>query len=141
MMAIASWVKLLAVPGPPPGPCEAKAAPAHSEVRTVDAAAKAIIRVVQDNVIAISCVEFGRRYGRQGMPVLKNVSEKILPKIIAKRKPVRRDLHSCPWRKHSVHIHVAPSSLPICVALRCGGSTRSSRRRREHLMTPREDAY
>ena len=25
MMAIANWVKLLAVPGPPPGPWEAKA--------------------------------------------------------------------------------------------------------------------
>jgi hypothetical protein len=77
MMAIASWVKLLAVPGPPPGPWDAKAAPAQSEARTVDAVAKAsggMRRPVRDNVIAISCVDFGRRYGRQPMPVLKNVS-------------------------------------------------------------------
>src|SRR6266699_427689 len=92
MTAIASWVKLLAVPGPPPGPCEAKAAPAHSEVRTGDAAAKAScgIRAVRDDVIAISCVDFGRRYGRQPMPVLKNVSWKEFCRECchAKREPV-----------------------------------------------------
>jgi hypothetical protein len=76
MTAMASWVKLLAVPTPPPGPCEAKAAPAHSDVTTADAVADANcgIRFVRDNVIAISCVDFGRRYGRQPIPVLKNVS-------------------------------------------------------------------
>jgi hypothetical protein len=38
---MASWVKWLAVPGPPPGPCDAKAAWAHSTLATVDAAIKA----------------------------------------------------------------------------------------------------
>jgi hypothetical protein len=38
-MAMASWVKLLAVPIPPPGPWDAKAAVAGNEATSVDAAA------------------------------------------------------------------------------------------------------
>jgi hypothetical protein len=41
MIAMAIWVKLPAVPGPPPGPWEATAAPVQSEVASVDAAARA----------------------------------------------------------------------------------------------------
>ena len=58
MMAITSWVKLLAVPGPPPGPCEARAALAGSKTAVTAAVAKAIrdIRgVMRDEVMTISC--------------------------------------------------------------------------------------
>jgi hypothetical protein len=57
MMAMASWVKPLAVPGPPPGPCEAKAALADSKV-AAEAPAKASrdIECLRRD-ITISCVE------------------------------------------------------------------------------------
>jgi hypothetical protein len=44
------------------------------------------------------------------MPVLKNFSGKNIAGTSS------RDFHSCLWRKHSFHIHVAPSSFSICVA-------------------------
>lgn len=54
---MASCVKLLAVPGPPPGPWDAKAALAHDKLATVDVAAKAacdIRGIVRDEVMTIS---------------------------------------------------------------------------------------
>src|SRR5947208_15755031 len=55
MIAIANCVKLLAVPGPTPGPCEAKAAPAHDRQATI---AVADIRcLVRDDAVTISCGE------------------------------------------------------------------------------------
>jgi hypothetical protein len=54
---MASWVKPLAVPGPPPGPCDAKAASAHAKPATIDAAAKAKCEIrclVRDDVMIIS---------------------------------------------------------------------------------------
>src|ERR1700736_1067412 len=58
MIAIASWVKLLTVPGPPPGPCEAKAALAHNRLASADVAAKTNCDTrcaVRDDAMAISC--------------------------------------------------------------------------------------
>ena len=60
MIAIASCVKLLAVPGPPPGPCEAKAALAHNKTATTDEAANAkrdIRHPIKDDAMTISCDE------------------------------------------------------------------------------------
>jgi hypothetical protein len=60
MIAMASCVKLLAVPGPPPGPCDAKATPAHDKPATVAAAAEAkrdIRCLVRDDAMTISCDE------------------------------------------------------------------------------------
>jgi hypothetical protein len=58
MIAMANCVKPLAVPGPPPGPCEAKAAFAHSVAVTIDAAVAAMRDkrcLVRDDVMIISC--------------------------------------------------------------------------------------
>jgi hypothetical protein len=58
IIAIASWVKWLAVPVATPGPCEAKAAAAHDKAATaaVAPAAKRDIRcLVRGEVMAISC--------------------------------------------------------------------------------------
>jgi hypothetical protein len=60
MIAIANCVKLLAVPGPTPGPCEAKAAFAHNKPATADIAAKAkrdIRCLMRDDAMTISCGE------------------------------------------------------------------------------------
>jgi len=60
MIAMANCVKLLAVPGPPPGPCEAKAAPAHDKQTTVAVAAEAkrdIRCLMRDDAMIISCGE------------------------------------------------------------------------------------
>jgi hypothetical protein len=60
MIAIITCVKLLAVPGPTPGPCEAKAAFAHDNPATADMAAKAkrdIRCLVSDDAMTISCGE------------------------------------------------------------------------------------
>ena len=60
MIAIASCVKLLAVPGPAPGPCEAKAALAHNKPATTDEAAKANRDsrcVMKYDAMTISCDE------------------------------------------------------------------------------------
>jgi hypothetical protein len=59
-MAIASWVKLLAVPGPPPGPWDARAGLANNEAASIDVAAKAkadIRSIFRDDVMTISCDE------------------------------------------------------------------------------------
>jgi hypothetical protein len=56
MIAITSCVKLLAVPGPPPGPCEAKVAPVHDRQATIAVAAKAK-RDMRDDAMTISCDE------------------------------------------------------------------------------------
>jgi hypothetical protein len=59
-MAIASWVKLLAVPGPPPGPWDAKAGLADSKAAIAGAAAKAsadIGSLVRFDAMIISCKE------------------------------------------------------------------------------------
>jgi len=63
MIAIASCVKLLAVPGPPPGPWDAKAAFANKQVAANGAAKAACdIRgnfrddaILRDDVMTISC--------------------------------------------------------------------------------------
>jgi hypothetical protein len=56
MMAIANCVKPLAVPGPPPGPCEAKAAVADNEVTRADAKASCDSpSLVRDDAMTISC--------------------------------------------------------------------------------------
>jgi hypothetical protein len=57
-MAMASCVKLLAVPGPPPGPCEAKAALAANKPAAVDEVTNATrdIRCIRRNhAMTISC--------------------------------------------------------------------------------------
>jgi hypothetical protein len=63
-MAIASWVKLLAVPGPPPGPWDAKAGLADSKAVIAGAAAKASCKIpglfrgiFRDDAMTISCDE------------------------------------------------------------------------------------
>jgi len=64
MIAIASWVKLLAAPGPPPGPWDAKAAFAHNKQAMANGVAKAAgdIRgnfrdeaILRDDAMTISC--------------------------------------------------------------------------------------
>jgi hypothetical protein len=53
-------VKLLAVPGLTPGPCEVKAAFAHNKPATADMAAKAkrdTRRLMEDDAMTISCGE------------------------------------------------------------------------------------
>jgi hypothetical protein len=58
MIAIASWVRGLAVPKPPPGPCDAKAASVDSKTAIAGIAAEAardIRSLVRKNVMTISC--------------------------------------------------------------------------------------
>lgn len=57
IMAIASCVKLLAEPGPPPGPWDAKAASAHTSPVATKAAAMAqvCIFLLRDDAMTISC--------------------------------------------------------------------------------------
>jgi hypothetical protein len=58
MIAIANCVKGLAVPKPPPGPCEAKAAVAGSELAAIAAVAKTrreIRSLVPIEAMTISC--------------------------------------------------------------------------------------
>jgi len=60
MIAIITCVKLLAVPGLTPGPCEAKAAFAHNKPATADMAAKAnrdTRCLMEDDAMTISCDE------------------------------------------------------------------------------------
>jgi hypothetical protein len=57
-MAIVSCVKLLAVPGPPPGPCDASAAWAESKTVAADAKESAVRhdrRHFPDEGMKISC--------------------------------------------------------------------------------------
>jgi hypothetical protein len=73
MTAMASWVKGLAVPSPPPGPCDANAAPADNEasVRVAVKAKRDIRCRVRDDVMTISRDEEAwGSYGRQAVPVL-----------------------------------------------------------------------
>jgi hypothetical protein len=56
MIAIVSCVKGLAVPRPPPGPCEAKAAVADSKLAAIAAVAKARCDpLVRNKAMIISC--------------------------------------------------------------------------------------
>jgi hypothetical protein len=58
MIAIITCVKLLAVPGLTPGPCEEKAAFAHNKPATADMAAKAkrdTRYLMEDDAMTISC--------------------------------------------------------------------------------------
>jgi hypothetical protein len=60
MIAIITCVKLLAVPGLTPGPCEAKAAFAQNKPATTDMAAKTkhdIRCLMRDDAMTISCDE------------------------------------------------------------------------------------
>jgi hypothetical protein len=60
MIAIITCVKLPAVPGLTPGPCEAKAAFAHDKPATADMAAKAKRDsrcLMEDHAMTISCGE------------------------------------------------------------------------------------
>jgi hypothetical protein len=60
MIAIVACVKLLAVPGLTPGPCEAKAAFAHNKPAAADMAAKAkrdTRCLMEDDAMTISCGE------------------------------------------------------------------------------------
>src|ERR1700694_840157 len=78
MTAMASWVKLLAVPGPTPGPWEATAAWAHGNPAAADMMAKTK-RDMRDVAMPISCDEEAfRRYGRQPTPVLSDVPAILL---------------------------------------------------------------
>jgi hypothetical protein len=57
MIAIITCLKLLAVPGLTPGPCEAKAAFAHNKPATADMAAKAkrnSRRLMEDDAMTVS---------------------------------------------------------------------------------------
>ena len=58
MIAMASCVKPLAAPGPPPGPWDAKAALAHNRQAAANGVAKAacdIRGIFRDDVTTISC--------------------------------------------------------------------------------------
>src|ERR1700720_842956 len=58
MIAMASCVKLLAVPGPPPGPWDARAWPAENKAIPTGAAAKGDIQgIFRDDAMTISCDE------------------------------------------------------------------------------------
>src|SRR4030088_60082 len=83
-MAIASWVRWLAVPMPPPGPCDANAVSVHATAATMAIAASAARDTasrMHDNVMTISCANELQKIRRQSMPVLstqvKMLSENV----------------------------------------------------------------
>src|SRR5882672_4693901 len=88
MMAIASWVEWPAVPMPPPGPCEADAAPLHITATTIETAARAArdrkSRML-DDVMTISCANELQKIRRQSNPVL----DAPLKMLADKPEPVR----------------------------------------------------
>jgi hypothetical protein len=57
MTAMVSCVKLLAEPSPPPGPCDAKAAPAQTMLVAAEVAAMNI-PIFLDDAMTISCDEW-----------------------------------------------------------------------------------
>jgi len=90
----------------PPGPCDAKAAVAHSKPAAVDVVAKAkrdIAWLMRDDAMTISRDESCQR-------------AKMLSRGAGTGS---RDAHSSIWRSYSFHIHVAHFSLRS--ALRRGG--------------------
>src|SRR3954468_10014025 len=90
MMAIASWVEWLAVPMPPPGPCEASAAPLHVTAATIGiaaSAARAAKSRMHDDVMTISCGNELQKIRRQSTPVLSTAADNV---GAAKRNPFAR---------------------------------------------------
>src|ERR1700716_2675562 len=121
MTAMAIWVKLLAVPMPPPGPCDAKALAAGSS--TADAAAMAArdsmgsfpdMAISRDSLIAEATDEDGA-----GFEIFS-----------AKREPAR-----------AIRIHFCGADIHFTVfGLRCGGAAGISwRTTLECHQLPRED--
>src|SRR5437868_6312805 len=106
MMAIASWVEWLAVPMPPPGPCEANAAPLHITAAMIGIAANAVRDTqsrMPDDVMTISCANELQKIRRQSTPVL----DAPLKMLAGKVELVRSIPHSSRWRSRSHHIHAA----------------------------------
>src|SRR5947207_12877246 len=95
-MAIAIWERWLAVPMPPPGPCDASAAPAGNTQAMIASDIEAFMR---DDVMAISRNKNNRR--RYGASLRRFCAGENYP------EPAARASHSSPWRSHSRRIHVA----------------------------------
>src|ERR1700682_3690881 len=118
-MAMTSCVKLLAVPGPPPGPCEAKAGPAHDRQTTIDGAAKAkrdIRCLMRGDAMTISGGEKLSEVRATTCAGFENVARKC---CCAKREPV------CAICIHlydaAIHSTFTSSTLALQSALwRCG---------------------
>jgi hypothetical protein len=83
---MASWVKPLAVPGPPPGPWEAKAADVAGTAMSVAANARRGIRcIIPANGTTISCENF-QKIRTKAYSGFENVARKCV-----KRKPLKAD--------------------------------------------------
>src|ERR1017187_717878 len=110
-MAMTSWVKLPAVPGPPPGPCDAKAALAHNRPAAVDVVAKArrdLPSLIRDDAMTISCDEKLQKIRTTAYAGFEKCRAKML---VFEAGTGSRDLHSSIRRSYSFHIHVAHFSL------------------------------
>jgi hypothetical protein len=85
-MAMASWVKPLAVPGPPPGPWEAKAADVAGAAMSVAVNARRDIRcIIPDNGMTISRENF-QKIRTTAYAGFENVARKCV-----KRKQLKAD--------------------------------------------------
>src|ERR1700722_6498313 len=113
MTAITSWMRSLAVPGPPPGPCEARAAPAGSKAAATAAPIRDIRGVKRDGVMTISCEGRFQKIRTTGYAGFEECLVKMLSLAAGTGA---RDTHSYMWRSYSHPIHVAHSSFTICVA-------------------------
>src|SRR5438128_10972938 len=71
MSPSAMCVKWLAVPTPPPGPCEANAASLHATAVTIGIAASKIRSRMPNDVMTISCKTSLQKIRRQSTPVLR----------------------------------------------------------------------
>jgi hypothetical protein len=95
--AIASWVKLVAVPGPVPGPCAAKAALAVASAARLDVAqAERVIRVALRKVaMMISCDIRRRKNFRRYAVELAPVSNPVREQMISQKGTAAWPRRSC----------------------------------------------
>src|SRR2546428_1263824 len=125
-MAIAVWVRGLAVPMPPPGPCDASAALLHNAAAAIEvatAAARDIAARVQNVVMEISIQKALSKIRRQAAPGLAR--GKILSGVACWSR-------SSSWRVHSRPIQVVRVRLRAVLR-------RAFRRRRD--TRPKESTH
>jgi hypothetical protein len=84
MIAMASCVKLLAVPGPPPGPWDARPWPAENKAIPAGAKAKRDIQgIFRDDAMTISCDEKRQKIRTTAYAGFRNVVMPIRSAITA----------------------------------------------------------
>src|SRR5216683_8059648 len=108
-MAIASWVRPLAVPGPAPGPCDANAAPAQQKPATVEATTTAARKVRLLTAIHLMAISHDEHAVEDTTPVYAGVASEV--KILGRKN--LRSKKSCRNRlSRSAFMSVAQSFTP-----------------------------